>query len=216
MNKKRKIVLFAVLFPFLFIGVYVILAYAFSRTSASQKVFEGEKNKVIYVHSNGVHLDIALPIEDVEKSLRDQFKLHDNTAYLSFGWGDKGFYLETPEWSDLKTSVAFRAMFLPSETAMHVTRYKEMKSHWKEVKIGEEQLKILNQYIQTSFTMKENAIIEIENAGYYENDAFYEAEKSYHLIRTCNMWVNNALKEIGVPTCVWCPFDWGVLEFLED
>ncbi|HOB24230.1 MAG TPA: DUF2459 domain-containing protein, partial [Kaistella sp.] len=31
--------------------------------------------------------------------------------YLAIGWGDKGFYLDTPTWADLKFSTAFKAAF---------------------------------------------------------------------------------------------------------
>lgn len=31
--------------------------------------------------------------------------------YIAFGWGDKGFYLDTPTWADLKFSTAFKAAF---------------------------------------------------------------------------------------------------------
>ena len=217
LNKKIKIALGILLFPVVFIGLYVAFAYVFSRIPANKKEFEGEKNKVIYVHSNGVHLDIALSKENVNPDLLYQLSVTDETEFVSFGWGDKGFYLETPDWSDLKASVALRAMFVPSATALHVTRYTVVKEHWIKVEIGDEQLQVLNEYINQSFTKNGNRIMEIENTGNYGvDDSFYEAEKEYHLIRTCNMWVNNALKEIGVKTSVWCPFDWGVLYFLEN
>jgi len=31
--------------------------------------------------------------------------------WLAFGWGDKGFYLNTPTWADLKFSTAVKAAF---------------------------------------------------------------------------------------------------------
>lgn len=39
------------------------------------------------------------------------------------GWGDKGFYLETPTWAELKASVAFKAVTGLSTTAIHATFY---------------------------------------------------------------------------------------------
>lgn len=217
LNKKVKIVLIVLLFPILIIGLYLAMSYVFARIPAHQKVFEGEKDKVIYVHSNGLHLDIALPKEIIDKDLLSQLNISEEDKFVSYGWGDKGFYLETADWENLKISIALKAIFLPSETAMHVTRYLEVKEHWIAVKIGEEQLQILNEYLTASFTKDDNKIIELENTGGYgTNDSFYEAEKSYHMIRTCNVWVNSALKKIGVKTSVWCPFDWGVLNFLKD
>ena len=42
------------------------------------------------------------------------------------GRGDKGFYLQTPQWSDLKFSVAFNAVFDFSTAAMHATFYPQL------------------------------------------------------------------------------------------
>lgn len=45
--------------------------------------------------------------------------------YLAIGWGDKGFYLNTPTWADLKFSTAFKAAFGLSKPAMHATFYRD-------------------------------------------------------------------------------------------
>lgn len=47
--------------------------------------------------------------------------------YIAFGWGDKGFYLDTPTWADLKFSTAFKAAFWMGQSAMHTTYYREVK-----------------------------------------------------------------------------------------
>ena len=195
--------------------LYVVLAFLFSRVPSQPIAFEGEKKHTIYVHSNGVHLDIVLKREDLNQLLLTQLNLAESSGYVSLGWGDKGFYLHTPEWKDLKFTTAFNAMFLPSSTAMHVTEYSKKQKNWFLVKIGEEQLEILNTYISESFSVERNAILKIENPGNYKNDNFYEANGSYHLVKTCNIWVSNALKRIGVKTSFWSPFDWGVLHFLK-
>ena len=58
----------------------------------------------------------------LSKCCAENTKSKDSTAeYLAFGWGDKGFYLDTPEWSDLKASTAFKAAFALGNSAMHTT-----------------------------------------------------------------------------------------------
>lgn len=215
-KKIIKITLYTVLTPIGFVVLYLGMAYLLSYLPASQKEFKGDKHTTVYVHTNGVHLDIAVSKQLLDANLVRQLKDSDKADYLSFGWGDKGFYLETPEWSDLKTSVAIRAMLMESATAMHVTRYNSIQNDWKKVVIGAEQLRILNEHIKEGFTQKNGSIIEIENSGYYANDHFYEANGSYHLFRTCNIWVNEALQKAGVKTSMWSPFDFGVLHHLED
>ena len=55
--------------------------------------------------------------------------------FVGLGWGDKGFYLETPTWADLKTSTALKAVSGYNTTAMHVTFYKEMQEKGSKIKI---------------------------------------------------------------------------------
>ena len=50
--------------------------------------------------------------------------------------------------------------------------------------------------------------------GYNSYDSFFEAKGSFSFYRTCNIWVNKALKVIGVKTSIWSPFDFGVLHHL--
>ncbi|MGM0620720.1 MAG: TIGR02117 family protein [Bacteroidota bacterium] len=169
----------------------------------------------IFVATNGVHLDIILPVEKIETDLRSQLQLPAGTRFVSFGWGDKAFYIKTPEWSDLTFPVAFRALFLKTEAAMHVTSLGRMFSDWKEVEICTGQLNTLNSYINSSFKKNETGELQkLEFPGYTSHDDFYEGNGSFTVFRTCNVWANNALKETGVKTSVWSPFDFGVLHHL--
>jgi len=168
--------------------------------------------KEIYISTNGVHLDIILPVNEINDALLNQLEISANTRFVAFGWGDKQFYINTPEWKDLTFPVAFKALFLKSETAMHVTRYKQVYPSWNRIVICPQQVETLNRYILKSFAHKENDnISKIPITGYGNNDTFYNATGSFSLFHTCNVWVNNALKEAGIRTAIWSPFDVGVL-----
>lgn len=176
-----------------------------------------EPDKTIYITSNGVHLDIVLPVVNIDESLLSQLDVSTGTQFVAFGWGDKNFYAKTPEWSDLTFPVAFKALFLKSESAMHVTRYRQTYEHWKEVKLCAHQLGTLNNYIGNSFKRTETgAIQKTDFPGYSNADSFYEAKGSFTLFKTCNVWTNNALKQTGIKTSVWSPFDFGVLYHLPE
>ena len=202
---------------FLFFGIagYLAIAVILSLLPTHPVDLECEPNHTIYITTNGVHLDIVIPTEYLNKKLPTQLQVLPNTKYLAFGWGDKQFYLNTPTWSDLTFPVAFRAVFLRSETAMHVTRYRNQYRSWIPLNICSNQLEEMNQYIRNSFETDDNGnIIQLNVKGYGYNDHFYEANGSFSLFTTCNIWVNKALKEIQVKTSVWSPFDFGVLYHL--
>jgi len=134
--------------------------------------------------------------------------------WLAMGWGDKGFYLQTPTWADLKFSVAFKAAFGLSTTAIHATFYKTLKEDntCKRIRISKAAYARLIQYINNSFSKDKTGLAEciVTNANYNNADAFYEANGSYSMFHTCNTWANNALKACGQKACLWTPFDTGI------
>ena len=166
----------------------------------------------IYISTNGVHLDIIFSVKEIDSILRKQIEIPANTKFVSFGWGDKQFYINTPEWKDLTFPVAFKSLFLKSETAIHVTFYSQAYPFWNKITVCSEQLESLNNYIFQSFACDNTGkIVKVPISGYTFNDNFYNATGSFSLFRTCNVWVNTALKEAGIRTAIWSPFDVGVL-----
>lgn len=203
----------------LFIITYVVSAYILS-IIPTDKEYADNSSVVIYILSNGVHTDIVVPVQSntcnwSECISYSNTKACDSSAgWLAFGWGDKGFYLETPTWGDLKFSTAFKAAFALSNSAVHTTYYKDMKEHTncKRISISEDQYKRLVTYIKASMEWDEHGRSKYINttANYNNYDAFYEAKGSYSLFHTCNTWANNGLKACGQKACLWTPFDKGI------
>ena len=191
---------------------FFVIVFTLSILGTHPKELNCSKSDQVYVSTNGVHLDIIVPKNKLPIAFQNELKLKKHVNFVSFGWGDKGFYLETPTWSELKFSTAINAVFLKSETAMHVTNYPYKFDSWHPIPICDAQQRLLNQYILDSFEKGgEGEIIIIPNAGYTSYDEFYEANGSYNLIKTCNSWVNRGLKTAKIKTSIWSPFDKGVL-----
>ena len=132
--------------------------------------------------------------------------------YLSFGWGDKNFYINTPTWNDFTLQNGLRALFVKEPTLLHLTRYTKPGKHWVEIEVSEEQFEKLNQYIQNSFTLNVNGEkVLLEEGGYSYNDDFYEAKGNFTCFKTCNTWANAGLKSSEIKSCLWTPFDFGLL-----
>lgn len=206
---KRILLLF-----FGFIVLYLVTAWICSNISTKIDYTNEKKFHTIYLASNGVHTDVIFSLKTLDKSFTS-LNYKTNPKYIAFGWGDKGFYLNTPTWGDLTFSTAVKAVFLESPTAMHVTEYSNIGNDWKKVEIDNFQLIALINFIQNSFKYSsENEFIKITSYSYGSNDTFYEATGSYSCIRTCNTWTNEAMKKAEVKTAIWTPFDWGVLKHL--
>jgi uncharacterized protein (TIGR02117 family) len=195
---------------------YFVLSLFFTFITIDRKVENTISDKTIFISTNGVHLDIVLPKESIDSTLLYGLHLKGNEKYLSFGWGDENFYLNTPTWGDLTFKNAFSAMFLGSPTLMHITRHNGKASDWVEIKINDSELKNLTNYIHKTFKTNENGMkIIVENKGYSAMDDFYKANGSYSCLKTCNSWVNKGFKESGLKSCFWTPFDFGLLNKYE-
>ncbi|QEE50477.1 TIGR02117 family protein [Flavobacterium alkalisoli] len=201
-----------------FIAVYIIATLVLSYIPVNTDAEKGDI--VVYVNSNGVHTDIIVPVKNDVKDwtgqiLYSETKANDTLAkYVAFGWGDKGFYLNTPKWSDLKASTAFRAAFYMGTSAMHTRFYKTVNQDDDCVKltITKEDYRKLVDYIERSFQYDENGeVIWIANRSYGQYDAFYEGEGKYNLFYTCNTWTNCALKAANQKACLWTTYDKAIL-----
>lgn len=202
-----------------FLLVYVISVLLLSRITVNADAFQQPKEVEIFLLSNGVHTDIVVPLQnevkDWSKSVRiENTKAKDFSAkYVAFGWGDKGFYLETPTWADLKMSTALKAATGLSSSAIHTTFYKKMKENesCKKILISKENYTKLVSYIEASFQNKNERLLQIAtNYTYGNNDAFYEAKGSYSLFYTCNTWANSALKAACQKAGLWTVYDKGI------
>ncbi|WP_313385013.1 TIGR02117 family protein [Chishuiella sp.] len=183
---------------------------------------KGEKlddSMYIYIVTNGMHTDIIVPVKtdimDWSKIIPysdTKSKKHYNN--IAFGWGDKGFYLNTPEWSDLKLSTAINAAFGIGSTAMHVTFYNDiyLGENCKQIKISKEDYKQLVNYIKNSFDLDSNNKVRYikTDALYGENDSFYEAKGTYSIFYTCNTWTANALKHANQKAPLWTATQQGI------
>ncbi|MDC8002789.1 TIGR02117 family protein [Aureisphaera galaxeae] len=195
---------------------YFLIALLLSTITVNKASSNSEGTDIVYLSTNGVHLDIVIPRESLSENLSRDLRFLEDDQYVAFGWGDENFYLNTPTWGDLTFKNAFRAMFLKSSSLVHLTRHKSKRSSWVAVPIDKNKLEKLNDFILKSFSLDASGgKIELPNTGYYHNDHFYKAEGSYSFVKTCNSWVNSGFKESGLKASYWTPFDFGLLNKYE-
>jgi uncharacterized protein (TIGR02117 family) len=169
-----------------------------------------------------VHTDLVMPVKtsliDWSQQVRFDHTLANDSSYhyVGIGWGDKGFYLDTPTWADLKVSTALKAAFWLSSSAMHATFYRKAELYpgpdCIALHITRTQYAQLIDYIQASFRHDAAGQIElIPGHSYGRDDAFYEAHRVYSVFYTCNTWANNGLKISGQKACLWTPMERGIM-----
>lgn len=219
----KKILKYTAIFV-LSLMTYLLIVTLLSFVSVNEDVAENQGEIPFYILTNGVHTDIVLPIKNEHHDWSTQLKFEHTKSkdttyqYVALGWGDKGFYLETPTWADLKASTAVKAATGLSSSAMHVTFYKHLKENQscKKIQISLENYKKLIAFINESFQTKSGEFLKIEtNAVYGKHDVFYEANGSYSLFYTCNSWANQALKSANQKAALWTISDSGILRHYE-
>ncbi|WKS96119.1 TIGR02117 family protein [Riemerella columbina] len=202
------------------VGIYILLSLLLPLIPVAPEKTAEPKPISIYILTNGVHTDLVVPTQTpiidwsqyipYENTIAQQ----KNMPYLGIGWGDKGFYLDTPEWSDLKFSTAFSATFGLGGSAMHCTYYPTMtpSKDCVQIRLTNAQYQRLVHYIQNQFkTDASERYIPIKtDAVYGKDDAFYEAKGRYNFTQTCNTWANNGLKACGQTAALWTPTDFGI------
>ena len=215
MKVLRKILKWFIYFLFVPIS-YLIISILLTFITINRTEVIVENKKEIYLSTNDVHLAIIIPIDDLSIEFKEDIEFNLDEKYFSFGWGDENFYLNTPTWGDLTFRNAFKALFLKSSTLIHLTRYKQVKNSWTKVIVSKSELNKLNQYISKSFKKDKNGNkIILDNCGYSVDDDFYKANGSFSCFKTCNTWANNAFKESNLKSCLWTPFDFGLINKYE-
>lgn len=215
---------------FVFVGLallYIGIAHLVQRIQVPAQPTAEAATIPFYIHSNGVHTDLVMPVRsavyDWSQELPYSHTLANDTSYqyVGIGWGDKGFYLYTPTWNDLKLSTAVKAGFWMNTTAMHVTYFRQAElapgPNCAYIPLTPTQYQHLITYIQNTFERDAQGRVQwIQGHSYADHDAFYEAKHHYSFLNTCNTWSNNGLKVAGQKAALWTPFDTGMLRQYPD
>lgn len=214
----KKIGKWVLIFPF-FVLSYLLAAWIFASLPVNQAQPKGEIT--LFLVSNGVHTDVVMPLKneifDWTSVVNPTDTITDdaNIAYVGLGWGERNFYLYTPEWKDLSVSNALGALSGLNRTLIHITYYAfEPKEDDYIVKfsVTSEQYQRLTKSLSESFKQEDGKTILLKGIHYQSNDAFYEAKGRYHLFNTCNTWLNDRLVESGLKGVYWTPFSSPLLD----
>ncbi len=164
----------------------------------------------IWVESNGVHTGIVVPKLAAGVDWRTLAKPGDlgdsryaGYDHLSFGWGERAFYLETPTWWDVRPATVLAAAIGSARTLVHVDHVPAPaeSASVRRIVVTPEQYRRLAAY--TAASVQAGGGVE---RGYFGYDAFYEGTGRYSAVWTCNSWTGAALAAAGVRVGAWTPF----------
>lgn len=205
-KKILKYTAYSLLGILLYIGISILISFI---TVNDEPLVN--QTKFVYLSSNGIHLSIIIPKQNLSLDLNNELQLNSTDNFVRFGWGDENFYMNTPTWADFKFKYAFGALFLDNPTLIEVSSHRFQQKKWVKVPVNETQLFKLNVFISETFQVNQKEEKIILTQTMYPNSKLYKAKGSYSPLKTCNTWVNDGFKSSGMKASYWTLFDFGLL-----
>jgi hypothetical protein len=146
------------------------------------------------------HTALVFSIDQIDTNIIPEAKYFWDYNLIDFGWGDEEFY----QYPGFDSGLAFSALFYPTRSTLRIEGLLYSKDdlvNYSEIVIklfvDDEKLKALNKFISKAITREAqgNSVILSSQAG--GKIKFFRSPETYHLFRTCNTWVAEALHFAG-------------------
>lgn len=167
---------------------------------AEKEFFQDDSLKTIYLIKQRWHTAVVFQTDDIDSLIFPEIKYFKKAELIDIGWGDEAFY----QHPDFDYEIAYLALFHATPSTLRVEgiyipkqQYFDISEIVVELKINDEQLRILLKYISDTMWKDENGNYEILSTQYLNRVYFFKANGSYHLFNTCNTWLARGLKQSG-------------------
>ncbi len=154
----------------------------------------------IHLIAAGWHTEIALAVHAMHDPLRRVAPDFPGAQYLSFGWGERNYYMaRAPTVGD-----AMSALF-PGPAVLLVTplyrppRDSRANAQVFELSLSTAGLDRLSNYLWAAFDKSGNGSPRRLAAGPEPGSVFYAATGTYSATYTCNTWTAEGLRVGGIP-----------------
>ena len=170
-------------------------------TNAAAKEFlQDDSLHTIYLIKQRWHTAIVFHSEDIDTTILPEVKYFPGAELIDIGWGDEAFYQHPGfDWN-----LAYHALFYPTPSTLRMEgifismlEYFNISEIVVELKINDEQLKILLNFIADTIWRDENNLHKVLSTQYLNRVYFFKANGEYHLFNTCNTWLANGLMKAG-------------------
>jgi uncharacterized protein (TIGR02117 family) len=153
-----------------------------------------------YLVAASWHTEIALAVHAIHDPLRAVTPDFPGARYLSFGWGERNYYMaRAPTVGD-----AMSALF-PGPAVLLVTplyrppRDSRPNAQVFELRLSTVGLDRLSNYLWAAFEKSGDGSVRRLAAGPEPGSVFYAATGTYSATYTCNTWTAEGLRAGGVP-----------------
>lgn len=202
---KKTFIISIILIVTIFVS-YVVAAFL-GAFIPNGKSGGGSGDIEVHLVSGPIHFDVLIPATPV--TLETFSFLEDagvpismtGVEWILVGWGARGFYIETKNFSDMKVRTVAQAVF-GDAAVMHFAAVGNID------KIKTEKLLLSApeyEALLSNLMGELQSFDAIENAGYTNTDAFFSAKGHFNIFRTCNVWLAKVFRDTGLRFGVWTP-----------
>lgn len=186
----------------LWIFLVALLAFDCAAPIAEPRFPAGDENaKILFFVNYGWHSAIVVKKADIPAAALPEVTDFPAAEYIEFGWGDRDYYPAM----DPGFGLAFKAAFLSSGSVLHVTGFRGSVENFfgtaeiVEITLSVEAFQRLVKFVSDSFFRSPDTQRAEARPGLYSTSRFYGATGRFHLLKTCNTWVADALHAAGLP-----------------
>ncbi len=167
----------------------------------------------IHVVSNGFHTDIVVPTVNEVMDWRGLMRLSPITRqsldapHLAIGWGSRAAYTQLGTLSDLSPGLLLKAIAF-DESVVHlqpVATIRQGESVRRLVLTAEGYARLVHHVEGSLSKAGDGDAIPLDGVTHGTGDAFLRGRDRFWLLRSCNVWVGEALRAAGRPVGLWTP-----------
>ena len=155
----------------------------------------------IYLVKQKWHTAVVFKSNDVDTLILPEVKYFQGAGLIDIGWGDEAFY----QHPDFDWDLAYHALFHATPSTLRIEgiyitkqQYFDLSEIVVELKVNNDQLKILLEYISETIWKDEIGESKILSTQFLDRAYFLKANGSYHLFNTCNTWLAIGFKSAGI------------------
>lgn len=194
--------------PFLILALWFGAGLAGALLPGSVTPQPGAQTHDIRLIGTAIHYDLALPLTP---EIRDRFAFAESAgvplqdpsaAWLLIGWGARGFYTQAGSYADIPLAATARAAFGDAS----VLRL-EVWPGFRPEDVPQTQILRLSDAGMAALLDHITAEIgpPLPGASLTGTDAFFHGQTRFSALRTCNVWLGEALRIAGHPLGAWTP-----------
>jgi uncharacterized protein (TIGR02117 family) len=165
-----------------------------------KQTYSNDSLKTIYLIKQRWHTAVVFNKKDIEPTILPEIEYFEGSELIDIGWGDEAFY----QHPDFDWDLAYQALFYSTPSTLRIEgiyisqqQYFDNSEIVVELKIKNEQLKILLRYISDTIWKDENGEDKILSTQNLNQVYFFKANGEYYLFNTCNTWLAIGLKQSG-------------------